>query len=271
MTVNEFHETISAKVKGTWNLHNTSIEMGQSLEFLTLLSSTSGLLGQKGQANYAAANVFLDAFAAYRHSLGLAACSIDLGIIHDVGYIHERSSLVERLKRQQKQWHAISEAKLHEILKTSILQQTSNVGSRNVTQLITGIPIPQEETSELLQDSRFRGLCFRTIRSQSSSQVDQSNAIHSFLTMIKANVNEAAMFTGTLELVNKHFTKILGLSEAMEPGKPLAVYGLDSLSAVELRNWVQSSLNVEVTMLDILNAISLSQLCDMILLRLKGT
>jgi hypothetical protein len=63
MTVQEFHETIGCKVKGTWNLHMASLSQPTRLDFFTLLSSVSGVIGQRGQANYAAANVFLDSFA----------------------------------------------------------------------------------------------------------------------------------------------------------------------------------------------------------------
>ena len=58
-----------------------------------MLPSISGVVGQKGQASYAAANVFLDNFSAYSHNLGLSACSIDLRAIEDVEYLIEHSDL----------------------------------------------------------------------------------------------------------------------------------------------------------------------------------
>lgn len=65
MSITEFHEAIEAKVRGTWNLHNVSVQRRCELDFFTMLSNISGVVGQKGQANYAAANVFLDNFALY--------------------------------------------------------------------------------------------------------------------------------------------------------------------------------------------------------------
>lgn len=81
MTPDEFRQPIVPKVAGTWNLHQASPEQPKSLDFFTLLSSVSGLVGQLGQANYAAGNTFLDSFAAYRLQQGLPACSINLGPI----------------------------------------------------------------------------------------------------------------------------------------------------------------------------------------------
>lgn len=73
MTSREFHETITCKVKGTWNLHHASLSQPTPLDFFTLLSSISRVIGQKRQANYAAANMFPDSFASYRQGLGLPA------------------------------------------------------------------------------------------------------------------------------------------------------------------------------------------------------
>ena len=73
MTVAQFHDAVRCKVQGTWNLHTAAMEQNLSLDFFTMLSSISGLVGQKGQANYAAANTFLDSLAVYRQGLGLPA------------------------------------------------------------------------------------------------------------------------------------------------------------------------------------------------------
>lgn len=93
MTLDDYHTAINAKVQETWNLHRASQEFQkQSLDFFTMLSSTSGVIGNKSQANYAAANTFLDAFASYRKTLGLRANIVDLGLIEDVGYVAEQDS-----------------------------------------------------------------------------------------------------------------------------------------------------------------------------------
>lgn len=121
MSGSEFFEALNLKVKGTRNLHNTALKFGVDLAFFTMLSSICGLAGQKGQANYSSAKSFLDGFAAFRHSMGLPACSIDLGVIEDVGYVNERESLAKRLFAQG--WIFIREGLLHRIIHFSSLQQ----------------------------------------------------------------------------------------------------------------------------------------------------
>jgi hypothetical protein len=68
---------IDPKAVGAWNLHN--LVKNLKLDFFILFSSAASLLGSQGQANYAAANAFLDGLADYRHSLGLPAMSIHWG------------------------------------------------------------------------------------------------------------------------------------------------------------------------------------------------
>lgn len=177
MGVDDYHSAVRCKVDGTWNLHRALTEgQGHALDFFTLMSSVSGVVGQKGQANYAAANTFLDAFAAYRRDvLGLPACSVALGAIEDLGYMSEHDDLFGGLDKTA--WTPINERLFWQIMEDAILQdmlmtdRTSrpNGAWRGRSQLITSVMVPQPADSNLLADARLSGLLKAGASSASSA------------------------------------------------------------------------------------------------------
>jgi acyl carrier protein len=146
------------------------------------------------------------------------------------------------------------------------LQQISPINKASASQLITGIPVPQADDSELIKDARFGGL-FISDDSNNSGKGgnDGSKDIKAFFLLLHSGADSVAVLASAVEVINKQFTKTLRLSEPMEPAKPLSVYGLDSLSAVEFRNWVRMELGAELTLLEITNAASLFWLCEKII------
>ncbi|CBF79115.1 hypothetical protein AN7084.2 [Aspergillus nidulans FGSC A4] len=272
MTAAQFHDALRCKVQGTYNLHDVALQLGLDLDFFTLLSSLSGLVGHKGQANYAAASAFLDSFALYRRSKGLAACSVDLGIIDDIGYMAEHESITDRLDTET--WIPLNEVQLHRILYTSILQERDQ-RSTGTSQLITGIAYPAPAVpSALYQDARFTALCQKSANSNSASISIKGGArdmqVQALLTLVQAKADAAVQIAAMIDAANAHFMRSLALSEPMEAAKPLVLYGLDSLAAVEFRNWARRELNVVVSTLDVLGAKTLNALCEMMVGRLAG-
>jgi hypothetical protein len=79
----DFESVLACKLQGSLNLHEATKDM--ALDFFVMYSSVSGLLGNMGQANYAAANAFLDGLCVARHSQGLPALSISWGPWGSVG------------------------------------------------------------------------------------------------------------------------------------------------------------------------------------------
>ena len=77
---------MAPKVQGSWNLHDL---LPRGMDFFICLSSVSGVVGGGGQANYAAANTYMDALVRYRTMRGEKATAIDLGWMESEGVAAE--------------------------------------------------------------------------------------------------------------------------------------------------------------------------------------
>jgi NAD(P)-dependent dehydrogenase (short-subunit alcohol dehydrogenase family)/acyl carrier protein len=89
LTWSRFESVLAPKVLGAWNLHTQT--RGLPLDFFVLFSSLASVMGSPGQANYAAANAFLDSLARHRREMALPALSVNWPAWAEVGMAAERS------------------------------------------------------------------------------------------------------------------------------------------------------------------------------------
>ena len=117
------------KVTGIWNLYN--ITLSTELDFFVLFSSISGVIGQPGQANYAGANTFLDAFVHHRNGLVLPISAVDIGAAEEVIHVSQNEGLLRRRKNSSA-CGIVSEQELLDSMAASITCLSTN----NATKLI---------------------------------------------------------------------------------------------------------------------------------------
>ncbi|KAK8058457.1 Acyl transferase/acyl hydrolase/lysophospholipase [Apiospora phragmitis] len=272
MSLKDYDAALRCKVDGTWNLHNTSLELGLNLDFFTMLSSVSGICGSKGQSNYAAANTFLDAFASYRHLLGLPASSVDLGVVSDVGYISERDELKSRY--DENIWHPIDEYLLRTIVGYSMQQQAGTpINPASASQMITGLRVPQPRHSPLAHDARFSGLLSLHNDSKTGNQdahgslggMSAAKDFEEIQALIRFKAGPRKVLEVANQTLNERMMKILRLTEPLDFARPISTYGIDSLAAVEVRNLLRVELGVDLTTLEIVNTPSLTWLSERVI------
>ena len=133
MSYENWLQATRPKIDGSWNLHET---MPKDLDFFVMLSSISGIMGNRGQSNYCAGNTYQDALAHYRRSLGLTAHAIDLGAVSGMGWLEENkeglasATMMARL--------AINKEQFFQIIKGAMTGYSQG-SHRMPTQVVAGI------------------------------------------------------------------------------------------------------------------------------------
>lgn len=133
MKYEDWKTTTAAKIQGSWNLHQV---MPKDMDFFILLASASGIIGNAGQANYAAGTAYQDQLAHFRRRKGLAATSIDLGAVLGVGYIAESDN--HKMQEELLDAMHIKEHEMYAVISAAIGDKQAE--KRDIpTQILTGI------------------------------------------------------------------------------------------------------------------------------------
>ncbi|KAF4889745.1 Highly reducing polyketide synthase azaB [Colletotrichum fructicola] len=260
MTYDQWLAATGPKVAATWNIHNTLPD----LDFFVMLSSLTGLGGNTSQANYSAGGTFQDAFAKFRTSQSLPAVSIDLASIQEVGFVANTEGVAERLTKTG--LADISEAQMLKIVETAIQHPLRPVA---LSQLITGIlEFDEASTVAWVNDKRFTAAQV-THNAQGGPRGrgdQQSQATARLSDSLQSATSGAGAVVLILDAIISKLGEMFGLDAAeIDKKYPVSKYGVDSLIAVELRNWLVSSAGAETTSIfDVLHSPSLSVLAEKI-------
>ena len=257
--IDDWNQVIKPRVDGAWNIHKHCPD----LDFFVLLASITGIVGNKGQAAYAASNTFMDAFAEYRAIQGLPASTIDLGMVADVGYVAQ-SDLRRRAQISALTHDAVKEKELHALLKGAVLNHPATCSWRRTVTMSR----LQASQSDLwwCTDPRFSHIVTATDSSSSGSAADTQDASSQSVrkALQAARSTDEALQVLYAALVHKVSSISMTPAEDISIEKPLAEYGLDSLVAVEIRNWITNELYANVPLLELANSPSLQALAGAI-------
>jgi NADPH:quinone reductase-like Zn-dependent oxidoreductase len=218
-----FRKVFTPKVDGTQNLHELTAT--DSLDFFVLFSSLASLIGSAGQANHAAANAFLDAFAAARRAAGRPAVSVNWGPWSQTGAA-VRHGVIER--GAARGLFAISPDEGFAALDVILASGATQVGVANIDW--TAFLGDQQPTP------RFFDLLHTHAVEERDKVRDDGAAEVGWLERV-GGLPAARQRTEVLRFVRTEVGRLLGLGAGdVETDRPLSEMGLDSLLAVEIRN-----------------------------------
>lgn len=226
LSVEDFLAPMHAKVEGAWNLHSLTENM--PLDFFVLFSSSSALFGSPGQANYAAANAFLDGLSRYRHRLGLPSLSINWGPWADVGMAARTQELEDRFEG-----NALSAVQGLTAFNQALALSEPEIGIIHMT----------EESRQTFLRPVAGYAYFERLMNKSAIQMIEQNsqeAITQLLSKLKAMPLSERKIAMNEEL-SKQVCQVMKLDKSkVSPDTALQELGLDSLMALELRNTVSA-------------------------------
>lgn len=257
MSYEEWVIPVRPKVQGTWNLHKY-FDHERPLDFMIICSSSSGIYGYPSQAQYAAGNTYQDALAHYRRSQGLKAISIDLGIMRDVGALAEIGT-TGNIKRWE-QVLGIREPSFHALIKSLINQQQRSSQEDCPVQVCSGLGTADimathgQGRPEYFDDPRFGPLAVTSVATAASVE-GQGSTVSLASRLSKASSKEQASEIITEALVHKTADILQMPPSEVDPGRPLYRYGVDSLVALEVRNWITREMKANMALLEILAAV----------------
>lgn len=257
MTYKQWSTCFDPKVKGTWNLHRATLNT--KLDFFTCFSSMSTVIGAKAQANYSAGNAYLDALMRHRRELGLKGSTMDCGMIVGVGAVAEDAALEAIMKRMG--YDAVYEEEVLYQCEEAILADAhypaTNARGVDLYQIMTGLNLARDDYYWAAA-AKMRNV-YANHNFSGSGKSEGASKNLSVVLRSAANLEEC-----TTILCQAFIEKIAAVlavgAETIIPSNSLAAYGLDSLVAVELRNWFLKTVGVDIALFDVLGAKTINSL-----------
>jgi acyl carrier protein len=222
------------KVDAGWLLHE--LTSGMPLRAFVLFSSIAGVLGNAGQANYAAANAFLDALALHRRGLGLPAVSIAWGLWSLPTPMTAALSGTDSARLSASGLAALTPERGLDLFDAALRESGALIAA--------DLDLAGLNGSGGATPAVLRGLLRaprRTARAPGeapgNAQIAGANSAGGLPGRLAA-VDRAEAQTIVLDLVRAQVAAALGHSSAdeIEADRPFTELGFDSLTSVELRN-----------------------------------
>ncbi|MEI2583210.1 SDR family NAD(P)-dependent oxidoreductase, partial [Scytonema sp. PRP1] len=226
-----FSRVMAPKVRGAWNLH--TLTDGLPLDFFVVFSSAASLLGSAGQANYAAANSFMDALAHHRRLQGLPGLSINWGPWAEVG-------MAASLANHQQAANAMGLSSIAPDLGLQVLKQVLGQASSQVGVLPIDWSVLRQQLSLGGQLPPLFFELFGKTKTQAETDlasVPQSDILQKL---------QAAPASDRLSLLTAYIqgevAKVLKFppSQLPDPKQNFFDMGMDSLTSVEFKNHLQN-------------------------------
>jgi acyl transferase domain-containing protein/D-arabinose 1-dehydrogenase-like Zn-dependent alcohol dehydrogenase/acyl carrier protein/thioesterase domain-containing protein len=230
LTSEQTDRVLRPKADAAWHLHELTKDL--ELRAFVLFSSAAGVLGSPGQANYAAANAYLDALAGHRRAQGLAAVSLAWGQWAESSGI--TGHLTEADRRRLARGGLLP-------LATEQALTLFDIGLASPRPVLVPVHL---DVSALSTDVALLRSVARPRRRSATPSASPVDLIHRLDAL--AEPEQRALL---LDVINTHSAAVLGHTTPItaDPQEAFRDHGVDSLTAIELRNHLNVATGLQLS------------------------
>jgi acyl carrier protein len=256
LTREQLQSVLEPKAKGAQYLHELTAHL--PLDFFVLFSSATTLFGNPGQANYVAANHWLEALARHRLALGLPATSVLWGAIDDAGFLARNQDIKDALQSRMGGAALQSQAAL-QTLERLLLQRRSGLGVLELDWKALSRFLPAAGSPKFNELARLHG----------GEQDEESDADD--IQRLLAGMDDPELIELFNEMLKQEISEILRIpTSKLDITRPLQELGLDSLMSVELVVAVEERFGVRLPVMELSEASNIGKITVRILELLRG-
>ena len=257
MTFDEFQVPLQTKMSGTHHLSEAFKD--SSLDFFIMLSSLSGVVGSRGQANYAAGNTFQDALAQDYTASKTHYIALNLGMIEGTNAYGDSmgQARVKNLTRQG--WVPVKVAEVLAMVDYAMSPQARSHSCRQAAIGIDGKSIHEADNATPAMKSAMFTHVRGSYDGKGLGEKSSANAT------IKESIIAAGSVIQVEQIIKSAIRQRLSKLTMLDPDSidleaPLLDYGLDSLTATELKNWILRDMEASLQASELLDEPSISSL-----------
>nr|QED55503.1 TRI17 [Trichoderma albolutescens] len=245
MTAEVFNTVLETKARGTLNLQKVFAPEG--LTFFISFSSVMNVIGGKGQANYNAGNSLQDSLAQFDRTSGCFYMSLNIGAIEDAAVNNE--AIIQSFRRQ-----GLTRITNDELLAYFEYALSADAREAGCHQPVIGFT-SETITGTTAVNGAAHTLMFTHVRRTTASEAEEDvEQIKTFKDIIKETTDKETISAFVAQTIGGKLADLIGSDAAdIDLGSSMADYGLDSIIAIELRNWLMREFDASIQSSEVLD------------------
>lgn len=245
MTADAFNSVLQAKSRGTLNLQRDFAS--EDLTFFISFSSAVNIIGTSGQANYNAGNSVQDALSQFEKTSNCFYMSLNIGTIEDATVNND--AIVNSLRRQ-----GLTPVRPEELLAYFEYALSAEAREAGSHQIIIGFT-PKSLAGTTAINGTAHTPMFTHVRHATGTKSDMVTQEKGFKDIIMEAKDQDEISQFVAQVIGKRLADLVAIDASeVSLSSSIMDFGLDSLIAIELRNWIMREFDAPIQSSEVLDS-----------------